>query len=244
MLACPYEAHSPSVAGFAGPVCRRPLPGGRGGNLPRQGSRHPRRGGLPDQQTKLRLHEPHPEKSAGGAGARGNIRFEHARRPGLGDQRDDDEKHPAAHHSHLRLRKPQGHVRRGAHLRGVRQNLHGSRLLHRRSGHHHLIRRGNGSRHAQESGKRLLGLYPLRRDGKGLPPGSGESHDDPVRPGTAVRPRQTGKRRAPDPDGQGSRRASERRQAPAGPGHSLLRHGPAGPGESKCPRGHGGTYGL
>lgn len=131
--------------------------------------RHPRRGGLPDQQTKLRLHEPHPEKSAGGAGARGNIRFEHARRPGLGDQRDDDEKHPAAHHSHLRLRKPQGHVRRGAHLRGVRQNLHGSRLLHRRSGHHHLIRRGNGSRHAQESGKRLLGLYPLRRDGKGLP---------------------------------------------------------------------------
>lgn len=44
--------------------------------------------------------------------------------------------------------------------------------------------------------------------------------------------------------GQGSRRASGRRQAPAGPGHSLLRHGPAGPGESKCPRSHGGTYGL
>lgn len=36
------------------------------------------------------------------------------------NQRNDDEKHPAAHHSHLRLRKPQGHVRRGAHLRGVR----------------------------------------------------------------------------------------------------------------------------
>ena len=79
---------------------------------------------------------------------------------------------------------------------------------------------------------------------KGYRPEVVKSHDDPVRPGTAVRPRQTGKRRAPDPDGQGSRRASGRRQAPAGPGHSLLRHGPAGPGESKCPRSHGGTYGL
>ena len=60
------------------------------------------------------------KRAARGTGARGNIRLEHARGPGLGNQRDDDEKHPAAHHSHLRLREPQGHVRRGAHLRGVR----------------------------------------------------------------------------------------------------------------------------
>ena len=163
---------------------------------------------------------------------------------GLGNQRDDDEKHPAADHPHLRLRESQGHVRRGAHLRGMRQDLHGARLLHRRGGHHHLLRGGDGPRHAQEGGKRLLGLHPLRGNGKGLPPGSSEGHDDPLRPGAAIRPRQAGKRRTPDPDGQGGRHAAGRRQAPAGPGNGHLRHGPAGPGEGGRPHGHGGTHRL
>lgn len=73
MLACRHEEHSPSVAGSAGPVCRVPVPGDRGGILPRPGSGHSGGGGLPDQQAELRLHEPHPEAGAGGTGARRGV---------------------------------------------------------------------------------------------------------------------------------------------------------------------------